>query len=79
MKRNEQGIAHLDDISFVMIDGNNVPNDMAFSIKAGGINNTETSRLSQRRGSNSMAPGIPLPAVLKANHEVLMLVASGQT
>jgi len=29
-----------------MIDGNNVPNDMAFSIKAGGINNTETSRLS---------------------------------
>ena len=68
-----------------MIDGNNMHhNDGLFGGSGkGGILNTENSRMPSGRrmsiASGGEYPGIPLPSVLKANHEVLMLIAGGET
>lgn len=77
-----------EDISFVVIDGNNVPNDPAALAALYGssgklVLNTENSRTGRRRSSSignaNDIPGIPLPSELKAHHEILMLIASGDT
>ncbi len=82
-----------DDISFVMIDGNNVPGDAVAALYGSGkgiVLNTENSRMPGGNGGssrrNSMASGaaaeyagIPLPSELKAHHEILMLIMSGDT
>ena len=69
----------MDDVSFVMIDGNNDAM-MGGSMKGGGggVLNTENSRIG-RRQSSEYGAGIPLPAVLKAHQELLMLIAAGET
>jgi hypothetical protein len=71
-----------------MIDGNNVPNDPAALAALYGsagklVLNTENSRTGRRRSSSignaNEIPGIPLPSELKAHHEILMLISSGET
>jgi hypothetical protein len=66
-----------------MVDGNNMQNNELFgSVKGGGILNTENSRFPSGRRLSSGGgdiPGIPLPSVLKTNHEVLMLIVGGET
>lgn len=86
------GALRPDDISFVMIDGNNVPADAIAGLYGSGkgiVLNTENSRMPGNGGSsrrNSVASGaaaeyagIPLPSELKAHHEILMLIMSGDT
>ena len=86
------GAIRHDDISFVMIDGNNVPGDAVAALYGSGkgiVLNTENSRMpgqggmSRRSSSVNGAAAeyavIPLPSELKAHHEILMLIMSGDT
>ncbi len=85
------GAVRHDDISFVMIDGNNVPGDAVAALYGSGgkgmlVLNTENSRMPSMSRRNSVASGaaaeyagIPLPSELKVHHEILMLIMSGDT
>ena len=82
------GAVRHDDISFVMIDGNNVPGDAVAALYGSGgkgmlVLNTENSRMSRRNsvasGAAAEYAGIPLPSELKVHHEILMLIMSGDT
>lgn len=79
------GVVHADDISFVMIDGNNLPGDAIAGLYGSGgkgiVLNTESSRIpgggmsrrsSVASGAAAEYAGIPLPSELKMNQEILM-------
>ena len=80
----ENNKVEVNDISFVMIDGNNIPaNHIIFN---GGkpLGTDHSNRSFNHRGGNSLSnnpeySGIPLPSELKVKHEILMLIAGGET
>lgn len=67
-------LAKPEDISFVMIDGNNLGG-------GGGHDLMGSSRMSRRLSiaSGGEYAGAPLPARLKQHHELLMLIMGGET
>ena len=83
---NAAAVKH-EEISFVMIDANNMPNDPAavaalYGSQVKGVYlNTENSRIPSGRGRRSSSfggfpdsLGIPLPNELKSYHEILMML-----